>query len=245
MSIDEAVVEERGLDNTRGILAWIVPVFELKTIQHADEITTERRTNLALRDFVFYTADYAMYELEGDDAVLYLGRVDTNPIFGNLEESTTQLSRNGNYRPSEAEAEAVREADTTLKVKLADLELWGRIHDFCSFEIDTAHWSNLLNDSQRKVAERVYGSMEEKEDEGGTYSEFGRNMRMIRRGATRRFNIYVLDESYVKTHTKKGPVVRAALLMSHFRQGSSFSAEVSDVKQEYTLRGVLRRGWCA
>lgn len=57
-------------------------------IQHAREITAERRTNRDLRNQWFWTADFPMYTVEDGEAVLYFAGRDNNLIFKNIDEAT-------------------------------------------------------------------------------------------------------------------------------------------------------------
>src|SRR3989338_6694153 len=119
-------VEERTLETLLDPLAQTFPQLVRGTILHSDELTTERRSNPKLRDIWFYTADSAVYTVEKVDgineAILYLSRGETNPIFNNIEEATRQLIRTGNYilpKEKRREIDAVIKAEDTLKVKLS------------------------------------------------------------------------------------------------------------------------------
>ena len=94
-------VEKRTLETLIGPLAKTFPQLDRATIQHSDQLTTERRTNPELRNQWFYTADGPMYTIEKegrrDEAFLYLSRGKTNPVFNDIEEATRQLIKTGNY----------------------------------------------------------------------------------------------------------------------------------------------------
>ena len=114
-----------------GPLVGTVPLFDLETIQHADDLMNARRLEKdsekrdKLRQLIFYTADSAVYTVEDGEAVLYLGRGRTNPVFNNLEETTRQLLKTPNYIPSKEDIEAVKNANSTIRVKLSNLRLKG------------------------------------------------------------------------------------------------------------------------
>ena len=57
-------VEKRTLETLIGPLAKTFPQLDRATIQHSDQLTTERRTNPELRNQWFYTADGPMYTIE-------------------------------------------------------------------------------------------------------------------------------------------------------------------------------------
>jgi hypothetical protein len=61
--------------------------FDPSTIQNAVEINRERVGNSSLRfSSDFWTGDYAMYTVEDEEAFLYLGRRETNPILERLKD---------------------------------------------------------------------------------------------------------------------------------------------------------------
>src|SRR3989338_2466716 len=224
-------VEKRTLETLIGPLAKTFPQLDRATIQHSDQLTTERRTNPELRNQWFYTADGPMYTIEKegrrDEAFLYLSRGRTNPVFNNIEEATQQLLRKGNYIPPKEDAEAVKSADTTLRVKLSDLKLQGNDSEWRYFEIDTANYDKL-NPVQRRVAERVYGSG----------NEFVENVKMLNDNGIRTTRIYVLNLDYVKRNAPKDGALARACWLDDFGSGSDFDAGGGDVDSSDALRGV-------
>ena len=72
-----------------------------ETIQHSDEITTARREDKDLRNKWFYTANHSLFKTEQKKGIWYFGRLETNPIFKNIEEAYKQLVQDSNYLPSE------------------------------------------------------------------------------------------------------------------------------------------------
>jgi len=188
---------------------------------------------IASRNRWFYTADSAVYAVERVDGMgevfLYLGRGETNPIFNNIEEATERLIRSGDYIPSQEDVKAVKSAKTTLRVKLSDLILQGTDHVFRHFEIDTACYGSL-NEHQRRVAERVYGSGE----------DFVANMKMLNEAGITKTRIYVLNPGYVEKNVKQnGALVRASRL-GPFVLDSWFYAFECYVDLHLGLRGVRR-----
>lgn len=226
-----ATLEEGTLENIVGKLAETFPQLERSTIQHAYQITTERRTNPELRDTEFYTADSALYTVEKEgsrnEVFLYLGRGDTNPIFNNIEEATQQLIQTRNYFPPREDIEAVKSAESTLRVKLSDLKLQKSDYGFSYFEIDTANYDKL-NSEQRRVAEHVYGQEE----------NFEQNMEMLRQNGINKTEVSVLNPDYVKQNAPQdGALVRASSL-HNFYFDSWFKAYIRSVVSLDGLRGV-------
>jgi len=74
------------------------------------ELTTERRTNEALRNRWFYTANFSVYAVEEGKEILYFGGREANPILGNIDEACRQLISNKNYKINAAEMDASQNA---------------------------------------------------------------------------------------------------------------------------------------
>ena len=217
-----------GIVNQRGNLFDSFQELDPATIQHSDEIMKDRQDDEDLRGKWFYTADHALYRVEDDETVLYLGRGETNPIFKNIKEATKQLINEGNYIPEKEDIEAVVNAESTLRVKISDLDLKGD-GEYGYFEIDTKDYDKL-NDSQRALAERAYG-------EG---KDFGESMKMLKKAGISTTRIYVLNSDYVKDNAKEGSVLSRACWLSGFTNLSGFDADVRDVVNDIWLRGVPR-----
>lgn len=217
-----------GIVNQRGNLFDSFQELDPATIQHSDEIMKDRQDDEDLRGKWFYTADHALYRVEDDEAVLYLGREETNPIFKNIKEATEQLINEGNYIPEKEDIEDVVNAESTLRVKISDLELEGD-GEYGYFEIDTKNYDKL-NDSQRAFAERVYG-------EG---KDFEKSMKMLKKADISTTRIYVLNSDYVKDNAKEGGVLSRACWLGSFDDYFNFVADDRNVDDNDWLRGVPR-----
>ena len=217
-----------NLVNKQGMLKDTLPLFDPATIQHADQITTNRRTDRELRNKWFWVADHAMYTIEDGEEILYLGRGHTNPIFANIEQATEDMVRTGNYEPSTEAIAAVKSADDTLRAKLSDLELRRYDNEFSFFEIDTKNYDQL-NEAKRALAERAYDSGE----------DFVRTMEMLAEAGIKKTKVYVLNPDYVADHvTGEGAISRACYLYS-FSDDSYFNAGDGDLNyRDGSLRGV-------
>ncbi len=218
-----------GLVNERGTLAGAFSKLDLSTIQHAAEITNDRRADKDLRNKWFWTADFAMYTLKDNKVYLNLARRENNLIFKNIEEATSQLINNGNYIPKKEDIEAVVKSNSTLKINLSDLKLKKHDNEFSYFKIDTNRYNKKLNQVQREFAERGHG----KED------DFEKNMKMFKDNDIDTTRIYVLNPNYVRDNVKENNAIARACWLSYFGCSSYFIAFDWDVVDPGgSLRGV-------
>ena len=103
----------------------------------------------------YITADYSLYDMEGNDEVVYLTRRDNNPYLGkSLSESEErQRSEQG---PKKEEIGRVKNGDETLRISIRDLDL--KKTSFESGYFDMIPNYQLLNPTQKQVAERLCGT---------------------------------------------------------------------------------------
>ena len=201
------------LENRIGPLVEVVPQFVPGTWRTSAELTTERRDNAALGNNWFWTANFSLYRVEGNDEVLYFGGREANPIFNNLEAATTQLVRDYNYRPNQESVDAVVQSVTsghTLRVKLSDLALQGTDEEWRYFEINTTNYDRTLNPTQRAFAEHVY-------EQG---DDFVKNMAMLKTAKITKTRIEVLNPEYVRENAKGGALARACYLDNNLNFGA-------------------------
>ena len=223
-----------NLVNKQGTLAEILPLFDISTIQPADEITNARKTDEDLRSKWFWTADSALYTIEDGEAILYLGRnAENNPIFKNIEKASKPLPRTGIYIPSKEDIESVIDAKDTLRINLSDLELQEDSGEYSCFEIDTLdNKARKLNKTQRQFAKRVYGT-------GKAYEA---SMKMLEKAGINNSYVYALTPNHVKNNTKQGSAISRACWLYDFGFVSYFFAiDWGIVGPILSLRGVLKR----
>lgn len=220
-----------SLETRIGRLASIYPLFEEGTIRTSAELMTERRTNYALRNQCFWTANFALYRVEDGEVVLYFGGREHNPIFNNIKEAIRQLIGNRDYRPSQMDVQAVIdsvETGQTLRVRLSDLELKPSNDEAYCFEIDSLNYDRILNDSQRRLAESIYG-------QGNGFVE---NMRMLAEAGKPKTWVYILNPA----HVKGNEAIVMACRLNEFGYDSDFFAYCCNVENATIgLRGVLRK----
>ncbi len=216
----------------KGQLAETFSLFDPSTIQHASEITRDRRSNEKLRDDWFSTADSVLYRIEDGGSILYFGRRETNLVFANIVEATEQLQKNKNYKLRKEDITEVIdsvESGNTLKIKLSDLELKGNKNEWSYFEISVTDYDSL-NPTQRAFAEKVYGQGD----------DFEKNIKMFRDAGLTAPRIYVLNPEYIKKHIEQDNAILRASSISYFRYQSNFYAVARCVTSKNgVIRGIL------
>jgi len=240
--------------NKFGSLRETVPKFKPGTIQHADEINSQRIEDTELRDNYFYTADFPLYRLERGKPVLRLARENNNLIFQNLDTAVDQLLENGNYVPEKEAVTKVVRSRTTLKIELGKLRLRKLDEEFSFLEINTGDYKVIdsvgdrhqMNAEEKKLAERVYGSM--KKDFEEEPSKFEAYMKLLNDDGNgiEKTRVYVLNPEYVKktikeleaSERKKVPGIARAGWLVGFDDGSGFYAGDRSVDGHDSLRGV-------
>lgn len=218
-----------NLETITGSLENALAKADGRTIQHAWEITNDRRTQVELREQWFWTADFPMYRMEKCGAVLYFAPRELNLVFANIEKAARQIKATGNFVPARKdEAKVVSSAKTgnTLRVALSDLGLREENDERCYFDVDTAGYDNL-NPSQRALAERIYGKGK----------DFRLNMHVLREeGKVLVTKIYVLNPRYIKDHAHAGAIGRVSWL-DDFYDGLLFIVLDRDISN---ANGFLR-----
>ena len=212
------------------------------TWQSSAEVTKDRITEKSLRDEWFYTNNYALDDIEDNDAFLYFGSKDDS-IFrkDTIDEAFNQLINgkvNHYYKPSVEDVAKAKQS--SLRFRISDLELkFDNEFDRRGYiEVDTFDLTgrNFKTDSQRKFAEAVYGSMSA--DETGK-SDYIRAMGMLNDycNGTKTARICVLRKETVLRDAKDGAVARACWL-NNFDNNSYFVAFDRLVDSIDALRGV-------
>ena len=218
------------LETIVGPLEETVPLLQLETIRHADQITNERRTNKEIRGNWFYTADFAMYTVKDNEAYLHLARGHNNLIFKNLDEATRQLRETDNYViHDKKDIEAVVNAKDTLTVKLSDLRLQMN-GPFGYFEINTDN-PGSLNKAERAFAERAYGQG----------NDFVLNMMMLNKNGIRQTRVYVLTPDYVQRNTPQNGALARASRLYDFDVGSRFIASAGVLAASLACVGYVNK----
>jgi len=244
---------EGQLTNERGTLKESYSRVKPETVQHSDEIQTDRLTDEGLRNVWFWTADFPMYRVEDDkgnavqgravedgEAVLYLARREHNLVFQNIEEATDQLIRTNNYVvENQEDIESMVNAESTVRIVLSNLGLKRHNDEFSYIELNT----KTLAEGREAVLEqygedvtafvdRVHGDAGyEKEGIGDLLAEKGRNITRI----------YVLNPEYVKGKRaiREGKSLARACWLDDFVYNSIFIADVHYVDiSDGALRGV-------
>jgi len=240
-----------SLETIIGPLDEVLPFFKPDTIQHAAEITNQRRTHddESVREELinnwFWTADSLLYRFEDGEAVLYLGDRTTNLIFENIGKAADQLKTNGNYFPSSEDIKRVLDSEkkgNALRIRLSELGLERYDNEYSYLEINPLNY-NRLTKPQKEFAERIYGQGDDfKENMKMLYDvEIGKNIRRTR--------IHVLNPDYVKRNvredsagkvTKENSAIARACWLYSLYLDSDFIAIGRYLTNYNGLRGVLK-----
>ena len=203
---------------------------KLGTFQHADQLTTERRTN-GLTHHWFYTADGELYTVQKGEHLWAITREPQNLVLENIDEAYRQLKDQGNYFPDAKAAQASLDHADTVVVDLNGLKLLKDNDQYGHFVIDP-NAVQELNSEQRKVAQRIFGPDE---------NNFRLNLEMIAR-ARKNPHVFVLTPDYVEGMLRSNDktFLGRASWLNYFSNTSSFNAEVRGVRHGFRLRGVRR-----
>ncbi|MBU0627585.1 MAG: hypothetical protein KKC75_00205 [Nanoarchaeota archaeon] len=238
MSLETAVETIHG--DIRSIARFVKD-----TWQSSAEVTKDRITDKPLRNEWTYTDNHALNDIEEGDAFLYFGSKNSS-IFraDTIIEAFSQLrdSSKGNYyRPCSEDVAKAKQTSLRLRISDLELEFDNESDNYGYIEVDTTDLTGSnLNESQRKFAEAVYGSMEQ--DAEGK-SDYSRAMDMLNDNGNgiETVRIYTLKKETVLRDAKESAVARACRL-SNFDGNSFFIANVHGVNNRNALRGVLKVG---
>ncbi len=218
------------LENITGsLLAY--KQLEPGTFLHVDQLTTERRTNIELRNQRFYTADGEMYTVDRSKPVWVITREPQNLVLQNIDEAYRQLTAQGNYFPDAEAAQFSLEHDGSVIVNLEGLKLVEG-YGGCGYFMVDPKAVQKLNSEQRKAAQRIYGPDEE---------NFGLNMELFA-GAEKTPYVFVLMPDYVQDTLRSNDqkfLGRASWLFN-FNDHSYFNANDRGLNYGSHLRGVRR-----
>ena len=231
---------ERRLIDVPGPFLKALSQLDATTLRYTYQLTRERRYKQELKDRYYWTADGAMYCVEKDgrdeEIFLYLTSRRNNPILKHPLEAVEQILEDGFYRVNETDAKSAKKAHSTLRVRLSDLKLEKHDDKFSYFKIDTANYDSL-NEQQRLVAERFYG----------TENSFRKAMRMLRNNGITSSHIGILNSDYVREKAKvaEGNYTPIAIVsaIGGFGKDFKFPPEEWDLRSSSGfLRGVRSTG---
>ena len=202
---------------------------ESGTFQHVDQLTTERRTNIELRNEWFYTADGNVYTIQKGKSLWAITREPQNLVLQNIDEAYRQLTSQGNYFPDATVAQTSLDHTDTVVVDLKCLKLMKSDDQYGRFVIDPKEVKKL-NSEQRKVAQRMYGPDEE---------NFRLNMDMFAR-ARKTPRVSVLLPEYVQSTLRNNGTkfLGRTSWLNDFDDNSDLGADERNVDNDLRLRGV-------
>ena len=159
------------------------------SMQHVDQLTTERRTNIELRNQSFYTADGQLYTTQKRKSLWAITRLPQNLVLQHIDDAYESLRTDGNYFPPADEAKASFQHKDTVVIDMNGLKLQKDNDEYGHFVLDPKKVKKL-NSEQKKAAVRLFGPDEE---------SFGLNMEMLA-GAKKLPFVFALMPEYVQ-HT--------------------------------------------
>lgn len=202
------------------------------TFQHVDQLTTERRDNLDLRNKCFYVADGLLYTIKKRKYLLGITCGPQNLVLQHLDEAFLQLTQKSNYFPVFEEAKASFEHPDTVVVDINGLELVKDTEEYGHFVIDSKNVKKL-NSQRLLIAKRIFGPDED---------NLGQNMETFAK-AEKCPRFFALMPGYIKdTLEARGKEYLArACWLGDFGSNSSFGAGGRGVDNYGgALRGVRR-----
>ena len=238
-------------DLFKGYQQLVVGTFqEASEIMNGRRLEPDRRKREELRERSFHTANLSLarikdgtleYELSGRDAF--------DGIAGqNIGEYVEQVFSPGFYKltpeqigalPNFADIEWVDPSKLNLQTSPRDPE-WSDKWSFV--EVDTSdYFAVKLNDDQRRVAQKTFGSMERKQEQGREYTDFGENMNMLKAARKTVARIFFPNPNYVKESIKEGEVVARGFGLtefSYYDRNSYFDTFMRSAVHRHWLRGV-------
>ena len=215
---------------TENLLAY--KKLEPGTVQHVDQLITERRINQELRNIWSYTVDGELYTVKKRKHLWAITREPQNLILQNIDEAYRQLNRQGDYFPDANAAQSSLDHEDTVVVDLKGLKLVKDNDQYGHFVVYPKAVKKL-NSEQKRAAQRIYGPDEE---------NFDLNMKMFAE-AGKTPSVFVLMPDYVQGTLKESDkkfLMRASWL-GMFHINSNFLADVRDVKIHSALRGVRKK----
>lgn len=219
---------------------------EQGTFRHGDQLMDERQTDHELRDQWFYTADGNGYFPVENDVEWAITREAENLVLRHLDDevnsSYDQLVQTGNFRPDNAEAQAAKDAEDTIVVKMGKLRLSGDDRK-CGRE-----WRYLAIRTKDGFVRKGKKYVKPNEEEQKVMDKFGynsENLEMLHNSIQKitETKIYVPNPDYVRGEVAKdsehNSLWRASRL-NIFSCNSNFYAVDCNVDSRCRLRGVRR-----
>ena len=183
--------------NLRGAYNQAVP----GTLRHVDELMDERQTCPVtpegddLRKQSFYTADgHGYFSTAAGDIEWAITREADNLVLRHLNDAVNssydQLVQTGDYRPDNTEAQAAKNADGTVVVKMNQLRLSGTEKEWRYLQIRTKDGFIQTEDGYQ-----VPNAEEQKAMTRLGYTP--QNLQMLKEAGKTETKIYVLNPEYV------------------------------------------------
>jgi len=218
--------------NPSGRFLDTVEQIDPDTMQHSRDILKDKKTDASLRNITFRTADFPLYMVENDDVVLYMADRENNLILKNLDKAVSDIRKYDNYFPKDSDIGAVINSESTLRVKLSDLNLKYHNAEWSYMEIDVNDPSKL-NATERKLAEKVLGYK----------NDFQKTLDMFKVPEMTTIKFYVLNKDYVKKTLKNNNAksISGESFLQRFDDGSGYIAGDGNLEYSRAVRGMPRK----
>jgi len=181
----------------------------------------------------FYVNNFGMYAVENNDAILYFGGRDANPIFSNIDEAYKQLSEKDYYKISENDKKLIAESvnqNKTVRIKLSDLNL--NIDNYKIGYFTFYNQNILFNKTQKTLIKKIYG-IENHQKIKRFFSEL--DVSIVR--------IYTLNPKYVKKIAENGAIAMACKFdypLSQFDSNFKIT-QGKEINHCADLLGIIKR----
>jgi hypothetical protein len=175
---------EELLDIRSGPADKIVSMFENGTIKHASEImdfiVAHQHQAYMLGSGMVGTADFAMYEMDAGEPIVYLGAREANPLFKNNGAGLIQIAAAGAYIPGDEEIMEVKNSGSTIKARYSELEhLKEGMYGMHFISIAPGEHGSL-HGIDRNLFERVFGQGDNFARNMEFYKDLGRESIIIK-----------------------------------------------------------------
>ena len=240
------------LVNIRGDLREAYNKAVAGTVLHADQLMDERRTRPVtperddLRDQSFYTADgHGYFSTSDGDIEWAITREADNLVLRHLNDAVNSsydqlvntVVNTGNYRPDNTEAQAAKNADGTVVVKMNQLRLSGTEKEWRYLQIRTKDGFIQTEDGYQ-----VPNAEEQKAMTRLGYTP--QNLHMLKEAGKTETKIYILNPTYVHkkiTADRTSDSLWRASWLNIFISSSNFDASDRIININDCVRGVRKK----
>jgi len=200
--------------------------FRHDSIATALGITRGRRDIQGMRKRSYLTGNFATYDIENDEVVVYVGLLKGNFVFQDMKNVLEAHSKGEYQLPKERMDRVIGLSGGAVeRIELSKLDLVTRDNQYSYFEIHP-NTPNMDQPSQREINEFAFG-----------HNNFEENMKMLNYADIQTTTITLLNPEHVRLHKNLTPIGRACMLHS-FSDNSDFSLATKLSDQKLYIRGA-------